>query len=83
MRRREMSYEDYGMTDEEAKDVIKFCREANEDEKELIKNALSELDPYISSYIFFSLVYGLSYEKLCERNIICRAKNDFYSDRIR
>lgn len=81
MRRREMSYEDYGMTKSEARYVKNFCINSNDEEKLLIKNALSDLNPYISPHIYFSLIDGLSYDDLAMNKSIYISKVDFYGHR--
>lgn len=81
MKKREMSYEDYGMTIEEVRQVKDFCRNSNEEEKILIKNALAELDPYIAPYVYYSLVNKMSYDEMYQKNIIYKSKVDFYADR--
>ena len=65
MRKREMSYEDYGMTHDEREYVKAFCRESTKEQQEIINTALSEQDSYIASKCFESLVEDKSYEDLC------------------
>ena len=43
MRIRNMSYSDYGISDNEMHYILDFCRNSNEDQKAIIKNALAEL----------------------------------------
>ena len=81
MRTRYMSYEDYGMTEKEVRYIKDFCRKSNEKEREIIRNAISELQPYIAPYIFFSLVNNLSYEDICAKNYLYIGKGDFYGHR--
>lgn len=81
MRTREKSYEDYGMTIEEVRQVKDFCRNSNEEEKILIKNALAELDPYIAPYVYYSLVDNVSYDIMSAKNYIYIGKGDFYGHR--
>lgn len=81
MRTREKSYHDYGLTEKEVRYIKEFCRNANEDEKIIIKNAISELQPYIAPFVYFSLVNNLSYEDLCAKNYIFIGKGDFYGYR--
>lgn len=76
-----MSYEDYGMTEDEVKYVIDFCRNSNDEEKNIIKEALSTLDPYIAPYVFYSLVDKKSYEKICKKDYLYIGKEDFYAHR--
>lgn len=81
MRTREKSYEDYGMNEKEAMYILDFCRNATQEQKFLIKNALSELQPYIAPYVYFSLVDNLSYERMCQKDYIYMGKGDFYAYR--
>lgn len=81
MRTREMSYEDYGMTEKEVRYIKDFCRNANEEEKMIIKNALSEIQTYISPFVYYSLVDNLSYEDICAKTYIFMGKGDFYGHR--
>ena len=81
MRTREKSYSDHGITEKEVIYIKEFCRKANDEEKIIIRNALSELNPYIAPYIFFSLVDNLSYEDICAKNYIYIGKGDFYGHR--
>lgn len=81
MRKREMSYEDYGISEKEVRYIKDFCRKANNVEKEIIRNALSELQPYIAPYIFYSLVENMSYEDICAKKYLYIGKGDFYGHR--
>ena len=81
MRTREKSYEDYGISEKEVMYILDFCRNATQDQKFLIKNALSELQPYIAPYVYFSLVDNLSYERMCQKDYIYMGKVDFYAYR--
>ena len=81
MRTREMSYSDYGMTDEEVRYIKDFCKNADEKQKTLIKYALTELVPYIAPYVFYSLVDNLSYEDICAKDFLYIGKGDFYGHR--
>lgn len=81
MRTREKSYADYGITEEEKNYILNFCRNANEEQRKLIKNALAELQPYIAPYVYFSLVDNLSYEDICKKDYLYIGKGDFYGHR--
>lgn len=80
-RTREKSYSDYGLAVDEIKHIRKFCQNSNDEEKQIIKTALSELQPYISKYVFDSLVDNLSYEDICAKNYLYIGKGDFYGYR--
>ena len=81
MRTREKSYSDYGMTEDESEYVKSFCRNANDEQRKIIQYALSDLQPYIAPYVFYSLVDNLSYEDICAKNYIYMGKGDFYGHR--
>ena len=81
MRTRNKSYSDYGITEEEKKYIFDFCRSADDKQKAIIKEALSELNPYISRYIYRSLVYNQSYDDICKEEYIFMRKEDFYGYR--
>ena len=81
MRTREMSYSDYGMTDDEVRYIKDFCKNADEKQQTLIKYALTELVPYIAPYVFYSLVENLSYEDICAKDFLYIGKGDFYGHR--
>lgn len=81
MRKREMSYSDYGMTDNEVRYIKDFCYHADEEQQLLIKYALSELQPYIAPFVYYSLVDNLSYEDICSKNYLYIGKGDFYGHR--
>lgn len=80
-RTREKSYLDYGITDNEIKYIKEFCKNSNDNEKPIIKTALSELQPYIAPYVYYSLVDNLSYEDICAKNYLYISKGDFYGYR--
>ena len=81
MRTRQKTYSDYGISEEEVKYIKKFCQNANDEEKRIIKTALSESNPYIAPYVFYSLVDNLSYEDICAKNYLYIGKGDFYGHR--
>ena len=81
MRKREMSYSDCGITEEEVRYIKDFCYHAGEEQKNFIRYALAELQPYIAPYVFYSLVDNLSYEEICAKNYLYIGKVDFYGHR--
>lgn len=81
MKKREMSYADHGMTATEVIYIKEFCRNSNDEEKILIKNALAEINPYVAPYVYYSLVNNLSYDDICKNNYIYMGKGDFYGYR--
>lgn len=76
-----MSYEDYGISDDEVQYIKTFCKNSDDKQKLLIKCALSELQPYIAPYVYYSLVDNLSYDDICAKNYLYIGKGDFYGHR--
>lgn len=81
MRTRDKSYQDHGITEEEKLYILEFCRNADDEKRLVIKNALAELNPYIAPYVFYSLVDNISYEGICAKNYLYIGKGDFYGHR--
>jgi hypothetical protein len=81
MRTREKSYEDYGLTCEDVAYIKEFCRTADEEQQNLIRSALAEIQPYIAPFVFYSLVQNLSYEQINKHSYIYIGKGDFYGYR--
>ena len=81
MRTREMSYSDYGITEDEVRYIKSFCQNSNTEEQHIIQTALGELNPYIAHYVFYSLVDNLSYDDICAKNYLYIGKGDFYGHR--
>ena len=69
------------MTEDEADYVKSFCRSADEEQRKIIQYALSDLQPYIAPYVFYSLVDNLSYEDICAKSYLYIGKGDFYGHR--
>lgn len=81
-----MSYKDYGITEKEMHYILDFCRNSNDEQKKIIRNALAELQPYIAPYVYYSLVDNLSYEDICAKeasggSYLYIGKGDFYGHR--
>ena len=81
MRTREKSYSDYGISTDEIKYIHEFCETATDEQKAIIRNALAELNPYVSPYIYISLTEGISYDKMIVKQEIYLGKEDFYAYR--
>lgn len=80
MRKRKMSYKDYGINESELRYIKDFCRNAKENKKYIIDIALTEINPYIAPYVKKHLTEKKSYEKLCGENYIYLGKGDFYGE---
>lgn len=83
MRTREARLSDYGLIEETKDCILWFCSTANEEQQEFIKSILKKLGTEEWESIYFNLVYGLSYEKVCGRCSTLFSKNDFYRYRIK
>lgn len=81
MRTREKSFEDYGMTKDEVEYVKKFCINSTAEQRQMIKNALSEISPYIAEKCLESLVENKSFDDLCKEEYVYICKDDFYAYR--
>lgn len=81
MRTRKKKYSDYGITKREKEYIMQYCRQADSEQKEIIKAALSDMDPYIGQLVLNSLLHGLSYEEMFCRDYIYIGKGDFYGYR--
>lgn len=83
MREREKTYADYGITDIEKNELKNLCRKADKETYIQLVNAALEADKTIADDIVFSLVNGMSYEKLgVIKNIPC-SRNTFYAVQIK
>lgn len=84
MRTRTTSFDDYGITLEEAKNLCKRCRNLEHDEKLLLMQCIHEVKPELEDPIYISLVTGASYDVLSTVGILmCCKKDDFYGWRRR
>lgn len=81
MRLREKKYSDYGITDDEKRRILDFCRNASVEERKIVKTALADINPYIQQYVYESLVNNLSYDDLCKKADIYMCAVDFYAYR--
>lgn len=76
---RYLSYKDYGLSDEEIKYILSYCRSDRAD-KELIKQASEQVNIDLAGYLYQSVMHKESYEKLGRVPI---SKGDFYAYRRR
>lgn len=83
MRTRKARLSDYGLIEETKNCILWFCTTANKEQQEFIKDALKNLETEEWENIYFSLVSGLSYEKVCGQRTVLLSKNDFYRYRIK
>lgn len=81
MKTRKMGYSDYGFAPGEEKKLIKYCRRSDFAESLLLKDACRDSNECIADNLFFSIVYGMSYNKLTCKNYIPLSEVDFYAYR--
>lgn len=78
MRKREMSYQDYGIDKDEEKRLKKYCRSPDFMEHDTLLQASISSNPAIASDIYYSLVKGVSFERINNIEYIPIPKVDFY-----
>lgn len=81
MKTRNASYNDYGMADSENNKWLEKCRNADCDMEQIMLQAAQESNEGIASTIFFSLRFGVSYERLIVVSDIPINRVDFYAYR--
>ena len=81
MRTREKGYKDYGLTQEEVKKILEWCKKPSFEENVLLLECAKKAHEYIFNDIYFSLVKGLSYEKIDHKTYQACYKGDFYGYR--
>lgn len=78
MRTRNMKYDDYGFLPGEEKRLKAFCKEPGFPEGFLLLESATKANSNISSDLFYSIVNGLSYDKLTNVKYIMISRPDFY-----
>lgn len=61
---RDTYLKDYGLTHEEGKRIVEYCRKARDYEQRLILLAAQEVYPDIAPYLFLNLTTGLGYDRM-------------------
>ena len=78
MRTREKGYEKYGFEPGEEKRLKEYCKnEGFSDHDILLQSAISS-NPQIAVDLFYSLINGISYDRLMTLKYIPIPKTDFY-----
>lgn len=78
MRTRRVYYRDYGVTVQEKKELLKYCRYLPNREKNLLQQVAEIINLDISGALIISLVLGKSYEKVNEKGTVYLGREDFY-----
>ena len=55
---------DYGLSFDESKKIVDYCRTACGYDQQLILQAAQEVYPEIAPYLFFSLTTGIGYDRM-------------------
>ena len=61
---RETYLKDYGITEQEGKMIIEYCRSASGYDQRLILQAAQDVYPEIAPYLFINLTTGLGYDRM-------------------
>ena len=61
---RDKYLKDYGITDNDEKKILSFCRDATGYDQQLILQAAQEVYPEIAPYLFLNLTTGLGYDRM-------------------
>lgn len=78
MRTREKGYADYGFSQGEEKQLKEWCRMSDFAEEFLLLESAKMANENIFNDIYFSIVKGLSYEKMDKKVYQNIGKGDFY-----
>lgn len=68
---------DYGISSEENRRLIEFCRNATAEEKNMILEITRDVYPSISYQLYENLTTGIGYDRLSKREPIRIPRNDF------
>ena len=79
MKRRETYYSDYGLSAEKVKELKNSCKKLSEDESIMLLMCAMVSNKEITPAIYYSLVYGVSYEAIVSIMDIPISKTDFYA----
>lgn len=78
MRTRQKGYADYGISEQEVKLLKEWCKKADFHEEFLLFESARMANSEIFNDIYFSIVKGLSYEKMDTKTGQYIGKGDFY-----
>lgn len=78
MRTRQKGFADYGISEREAKLMKEWCKKPDFNEEFLLFESARMANREIFNDIYFSIVKGLSYEKMDEKIYQNIGKGDFY-----
>lgn len=78
MRKREMGYQEYGFNPGEEKLLKEYCRKSDFSDHNLLLQSAISSNPAIAADLYYSLVTGLSFDKISNFRYIPIPKVDFY-----
>ena len=78
MRTREKSYQQYGFAPGEENDLKNYCRSTDFTDHDTLIQAAISANPSIAADLYYSLVRGLSFDRLNDVRYIPIPKVDFY-----
>lgn len=82
MKTRQTSYGDYGIDKAEINVILEFCKNANDEWRDIIRAALDvEMDKYKADVVFKALTEGISYDVMFQQDYLYMTKQDFYGYR--
>ena len=61
---RETYFKDYGISADDVKKIVDYCKDATGYDQQLILQAAQEVYPAIASYLFFNLTTGVGYDRM-------------------
>lgn len=77
MRKREMGYQEYGFDPGEEK-LKEYCRKSDFSDHEILLQSAVSSNPAIAADLYYSLVTGLSFDRISNFRYIPIPKVDFY-----
>lgn len=74
---RDTYMKDYGISVEETQRLVNFCRNADGEDRKIIKEISEMVYPYIADQLFWNLTTGIGYDNLCKLKPIRMQRKDF------
>lgn len=79
MRKREMGYSEYGFEPGEERELKEYCRSFDFSDHDTLLQAAVSANPSIAADLYYSLVRGLSFERINDIKYMPIPKVDFYA----
>lgn len=71
-------YKDYGFDKKEIKRLREYCKDMDDEDKEILRQAAESSNANIAEYLYESIINHLSYDDLDKDKYIPIGKEDFY-----